>query len=702
MPNFALPFPSPAPSVFRLKLFPTLVLCSLTPPLAAQSPDLLQELIVLSRRESGPPPTHTWEDQDLRRTTTRTLDELLASDPSFSLYRRQSSTFGNPTSSGVSLRNTGATAASRTLVTLDGIPQNDPFGGWIYWGRYQPTTLQSARILPSAAATAWGSLSPAGLIQLESESPFQDIHRFRLAAGSFESLSASTFHQWHLPDSSTSLGFSAFRFSSMGFNAITRSQRGPIDEKLSLDTSGTSFHASWLPSSHLQIDAALSLYQEKRHNGTPLTRNATNAFDASLRITSDDPAGSWQLLHYYQQRSFSAFFSSVNPSRTAETPSLDQFHVPGQAFGSSWTFRRNPSEKVEWQSGLDLRYADGATHEDATWNGSTFTRRRIAGGSQWTTGAFSSLTVDATDNTRLSGTLRADSWSLTHSRRRERSLLNGSLLRSDRTQDRSDFEPSASLALEQKLPHHLTASFSLSSSWRLPNLNELHRPFRVRNDIVEANPDLDPERFNSAQATLTWSPHPSFSSSTTFFHHTIHDAIANVPITDPSAITAIFGSIPPGGSGSQRRNVPEARVSGLQQSFSLLLPHETTLEVDAVLSDTRYTRPGSQPLLNGKPFPQNPDQRLTSRLRHPLTPQIGVELGAEYSSHQYDDSLGRRRIPSAWTLHLGAEAQLSPNLTTFLRIDNLLNQEIPTGLSSDGIRSTGQPRSLWIGAEWNF
>ena len=86
----------------------------------------------------------------LREAAPRTIDEMLAREPSFSLYRRQTAIFGNPTSAGVSLRNTGATAASRTLVLLDGIPQNDPFGGWVYWARYDAAALDSVRIVPSA------------------------------------------------------------------------------------------------------------------------------------------------------------------------------------------------------------------------------------------------------------------------------------------------------------------------------------------------------------------------------------------------------------------------------------------------------------------------------------------------------------------------------------------------------------------------
>ena len=114
-------------------------LLSLAPALSVgQSVAPLPEMLVLAGRlgaDGQGAALASWGREELQDRAPRTLDELLASDPSFSLYRRQSSVFGNPTSAGVSLRNTGATAASRTLVLLDGIPQNDPFGGWVYWAR---------------------------------------------------------------------------------------------------------------------------------------------------------------------------------------------------------------------------------------------------------------------------------------------------------------------------------------------------------------------------------------------------------------------------------------------------------------------------------------------------------------------------------------------------------------------------------------
>src|SRR6202012_2221786 len=61
------------------------------------------------------------------------LDESLSAVPGFSLFRRTSSLNANPPTQGVSLRGIAGWGASRALVTLDGVPQNDPFGGWVIW-----------------------------------------------------------------------------------------------------------------------------------------------------------------------------------------------------------------------------------------------------------------------------------------------------------------------------------------------------------------------------------------------------------------------------------------------------------------------------------------------------------------------------------------------------------------------------------------
>jgi outer membrane receptor protein involved in Fe transport len=95
------------------------------------------------------------------------VDDVLRQVPGFSTYRRSSSLFANPTSQGVSLRGVGASATSRSTVLLDGIPLNDPFGGWVYWARVPRAAIESMEVANGAASDLYGGGALGGVVNLQ-------------------------------------------------------------------------------------------------------------------------------------------------------------------------------------------------------------------------------------------------------------------------------------------------------------------------------------------------------------------------------------------------------------------------------------------------------------------------------------------------------------------------------------------------------
>jgi len=663
----------------------------------AQSPALLPEMVVLAERRSDDGAVMAeWNRAEVRQAAPRTIDELLAKEPSFSLFRRQTAIFGNPSSAGVSLRNTGATAASRTLVLLDGVPQNDPFGGWIYWARYDAAALDSIRIVPSARAAVWGNQSPAGVIQMNGRAPFEDLHVIKAGGGGQGTVAGSMLHQLTDAERKRSVSVGVFGLHSDGFFAVGPSQRGPIDRKLDIDLWGADVKFAWLAAPGLTVEPKVSYYTEERGNGTPLARNSTDALDFSLRVTAENEGFSWQALAWHQRREFDAVFSSVNAGRTAETMALNQYDVPGRGTGGALTMQWDGGERWHFMAGADTRLVSGETNEDV----GTF-RRRVAGGDQDFAGIFGVAGYRPDDLTAVNASARLDAWWLRDGSRLETSLATGAPLRRDYQDDRDGIEPSASIELTRWLRDDLEARVSAGSGFRLPTLNELHRPFRVRNDIVEANPELDPERFISIEAGLEWQPQENLTVGAALFHHWISDAVANVPVTDPEEISEIFGTIPPGGSGSIKRNVDAARVAGIEGEIEWRPHDRVTLDLTGLWSDTRFSESGRQPLLEGKPFPQAPDLRLIASGEWRPCEELAVFAGIEYGAAQYDDALAERRIPDYTSARIGV-AWRTERAIYQIRVENLFDEEIQTGLSSDGIRTLAGPRSLWVGAEWAF
>ena len=67
--------------------------------------------------------------------------------PGFQQFRRSDARTANPTSQGATLRALGGNASSRALLMLDGVPQTDPFGGWIAWPAFDPRRLGRVRVV---------------------------------------------------------------------------------------------------------------------------------------------------------------------------------------------------------------------------------------------------------------------------------------------------------------------------------------------------------------------------------------------------------------------------------------------------------------------------------------------------------------------------------------------------------------------------
>jgi outer membrane receptor protein involved in Fe transport len=118
-------------------------------------------------------------------------------------------------------------------------------------------------------------------------------------------------------------------------------------------------------------------------------------------------------------------------------------------------------------------------------------------------------------------------------------------------------------------------------------------------------------------------------------------------------------------------------------------------------SDTEFTESAQQPMLVGKPFPQAPDLRLIATAEWRPLESLTVFAGCDYGSAQYDDALATRRLPDYTSVRLGLSWRAGPALYQ-IRVENLFDEEIQTGLSSDGLRTYAAPRALWAGVEWEF
>lgn len=631
-----------------------------------------------------------WRRAAIQRVTPLTIDSVLAREPVFSLYRRETGAFAHPTTQGANLRGLGANAASRALVLLDGVPQNDAFGGWVPWARFAPVSVETAEVLPSTRAAVWGNLSAGGVVALTAPDVFETHQRYQMSMGNLGYRDASVLRS--VASEQWGMALSGRILRRDGDYLVHPADRGPIDRRADLDVESLSLRGGWRPAESLTIEPSWSYFSEERGNGSPLAQNRMRGWDVGLRTSGEAAGWSWQALAYHQQREMENQFTALNDERTGETPVLDQFGIPSETTGGSFVVETGLRDSVRVLFGADLRRMQGRTHEDY---GFGLQNRRTAGGEQRLGGIFGKGLWTLQDEHFLAATLRLDRWTLSDAFLRERPLSDAHYSVDRNFADRDDFEPSAALRWEWQFDPRWRFQAGVSHAFRLPTINELYRPYRVGSDIFDANPQLNPERFTTLELGFSGRMSEQLHLETGVFLSRVENVIANVFIRGGPGESP-GGAIPPDGSYNRRENVDTSRVWGWQSRLSWSPLEMITVEVRHRWLQSTFRRSGLQPALEGRRFPQVPRHQGNVEVRYLPTARWTLFAVLSGSTAQYDDPLNQRRIKGYTRADLGFLWSVHPGWTLVGRIGNLGDELILTGIASDGERAIATGRAAWL------
>ncbi len=675
---------------------------ALSPPLSQSNetdsqaddrPEGWQEIAVVEQRL----PTHVAGQSRLRfdvgaREGLR-LDSQLAAQPGLTLFRRANSLTAHPTTQGLAMRGVGASAAGRVLVTLDGVPMGDPFGGWVFWSAFAADDLAEVAILPGGSAGAFGAQALSGAVDIRSRRAGGVRPAFEGWFGANGSFSLSGRTGFALGE--TNMALSAGHFQTDGDYLVGAQARGPVDVPAASEAS----HASLKLEREFGAVSArgtLRYFREERTNGLALATNSTEAVDASLTLTGLAGDGQWEVVSYYRTRTFENVFSSARDERSTEIAVLDQYDVP--AWGAGMLARLKFGG---FELGLDGRRMSGETNERYRNLGDGFTRARTAGGDQWTLGAYGELSHDA-DWGSLSATLRLDRWRTYNGERLERDTISGDVLLDDMVPARSGWQPSARLGAIVALTGAIDIRTAAYRSWRLPTLNEYYRPFRVVNDITEANPDLVPEKLYGVEVGFDYEPLNTFKLSATFFRNWLKDGVGNVTIGFGPGFFPLGGFVPDGGVLRQRANIDASVTDGIELSGKLVLQPGVTLRVDYLFARARITRFDAMPELIGKRPVQTPKHALTLALAYDAGGPFTLQGDARFTSGQYDDDQNERRLSGIVTVNLSTAYKVNETVSLTFAAENIFDAKVVSALTSDGFETLAQRRFWRFGVRAGF
>ena len=620
-------------------------------------------------------------------TASGRIEDVLRDVAGLTQFRRSDARSANATSQGATLRGLGGNASSRALLVLDGVPQSDPFGGWITWPAYAPERLGSVRVTRGGGSGTFGSGALAGTIEMESVGSGDGLTG-SLAYGSRASLDGSAMLSGKMGQG---YGFlSATYARGDGLIPIVAERRGTADIAAPFEQATLTARGVAPLDAQTELQASIMGFTDRRERGTILSENGGDGADASVRLVHK---GRWgvQALGYVQMRKFTSRAVAVDVTRTTVTQSVDQYNVPSTGLGGRLEVRPPLGEALELRLGADFRRTTGETNELFTYVAGKPTRIREAGGQSDTAGAFAELSAKLEALT-LTGGVRADRWWIRDGRLVERTLATGASIRNELAPDRQGWEPTARAGLAYDAGI-ITLRGAAYLGWRLPTLNELYRPFRVGADATAANPALAPERMKGAELGVDVRPARGVSLRATAFTNKLTDAIGNVTLAQGPGTFPGVGFV--AGAYRQRVNINAVRSNGVELD-ARMERGDWRLAASYAYSDARISGSGTAAALDGLRPAQVPAHTASGTLGW-----RGLSTTLRYVSAQFEDDSNSRRLNDALTLDAVAVLPVTDRLSLFVRGENVTNARVETAISATGVIERAAPRTVWFGFRLN-
>ncbi|MDP3405657.1 MAG: TonB-dependent receptor [Brevundimonas sp.] len=635
-------------------------------------------------------------DPDRLDRATR-LDEALATVPAVSLFRRTSSLAANPTTQGISLRSIAPSGAGRTLVTLDGVPLNDPFGGWVIWSQVAPESLSGLDIIRGAGAGPYGAGALTGVIQL----------RERDQSGGALDLSGGEYGGQRLAAATT---LSAGRFAltgtvqrelSDGYVPVRGPAAGAVDTPLDLATLSGALRADVALDDATALSLRASAWEEDRGSGLAGARSSASGQSYAATLARTPSAGriGWRAQVWRRESDFANTSVAVAAGRATTTPANDQFATPAEGWGANVALRRVAvavgGGRLEWELGADARFNEGETRELFRFMAGAFTRDRVAGGETSVIGAYGEGSW-----TRgpwlVAGGLRLDGWENADGRRLERDRATGLATLDETDPDRSGEVVSARLAARRDLGGGFAGRAAAYSGFRPATLNELHRPFRVGNDLTEANAGLVPETLQGVEGGLAWDGEASTVGVTVFWNR-IEDAIVNVTIGAGPGTFPRAGFVPAGGVLRQRQNAGTIEATGIEATATHRIGDRLSFDAALSLTDAEVDGGTSAAQLTGLRPAQAPEWAVSAGAEWRATDRLGLIVRVRHEGDRFEDDLNSRVLEAATTVDGRAEYTIRDGVLVYLAADNLFDAEVAVSETGDGVEGYGPPRTVRAG-----
>lgn len=675
-----------------------------------------QEIVVAASRTEQvvgdiPASVTLVRSEDLKRSPAVVADDVLRQVPTFSLFRRTSSLASHPTAQGVSLRGVGPSGAGRTLVLIDNIPFNDPFGGWVYWTRVPLASVDKVEIVDGANSSVYGNYALGGVINILTKPAEGPTLRVRPSYGSRDTKKLDFF----AADAWEKFGIAAEGsvFDTKGYFAVPEVDgvplRGPVDTKFAVQYQNFNLKTDYTLSDKVSVFARGGYFAEDRDNGkvctsafAPCTEDNDTLWkyvSGGARVRLPDDSDLQARVWGNFERFHSTFLAVTNPTGPRSGGRLTLMQgVPTKDTGGMVQWSKALGRKNYFMIGTDWRWVDGNSVEAATnaANGGSIVTQRISGGTQRSFGVFLQDIISVTPKFQVTLSARLDNWKNYDAHNLETTVATGLPTVNNREScnnvpantpclaDKENTVGSPRIAARYHVSDKVSVWGGLSWGFRAPTLNELYRQFSIGAIVTRPNSQLGPERLTGGEGGINMTPATNLTVRSTWFVNKFTNPVSNVTLD---------------ATNRQRQNLGRTRIWGLQTDVNYRLSYWRFSA--AYLYDIAKVKEfAADRSLENKFLAEVPMHRGSAELAYLNPKYLNASISTQFVGGQYDNDVNDLWLPYYGTVDISFSKKITRYTEATFGVQNLFDrrfyvQRAPTTL--------GAPRMVVGGLElsWN-
>lgn len=642
---------------------------------------LLETVIVTATRTEQrlgnvPASVSVLSSEEIKTSPAVVADDVLRQIPTFSLFRRTSSLAAQPTTQGVSLRGIGPSGQSRTLVLLDGVPFNDPFGGWIYWTRVPLISVDRIEVNEDTASSLYGNFAMGGVINIVTRRATRHTIEIKPQYGSRNSPKFDFFasNTWNKLGAVVEGSF----LNTDGFRIVAERERGQIDNNANVKYRNVSVKLDYTPTDRVNGFFRVAHFAEDRVNGKVGEVNDTKwtATSGGVRIRMPDESDLHARVFVDNVKSHFNFLAVTNAATTRNVVRLatDQ-HVPTKGVGGMVQWTKALSSMNVLSAGFDWRWVDGDSQEQVfaaalpaviqgVTQASTLSVQRVSGGTQRSLGAFVQDIVTPTSKLVLTLSARVDQWRNYDGHNLETTVATGLPTANNRPSipERSDTVVSPRFAALYHVSNRVTGWAAVNSGFRAPTLTELYRQFSVGAVTTRPNDQLGPERLLGGEVGINVAPAENLTVRATWFDNRLKDPVSNVTLTATLA---------------QKQNLGRTRVWGIQTDAEYRLGPAWRVSAAYLYDQAKVTDGGgANAALVGKYLAQVPKHRGAAQVAYSNPRFVNLALAVQFTGAQFNDDQNLNFIPAATLSDAGYDATNRVGLPGYASVDFMASRDL--------------------------